>query len=570
MDVEGNKGDTFAVTGTGCVFVGDALYYSVVTAISLGNKALTTNFTATLLGKFVNLYILILSNNQVTAISLNGLVNLNLLYLQGNQITDIDLSGLINLRDINLSNNRLNVLKNYEILTELAANGVNNGVFETTNYGKLQAANALQFVAGTNVTFPNYTINGNFTATIVVEILHTVNNQVLLKDSATDFGLYKRSSTGGNYLAIRFNPLVEEIHTSQELEEGWHKIQWSYNADTFEHTITVDDEQQFFMFSNINNINGRIINSVTASANQFTGKVAELSISNFAHWKFVEETGYRVYDTLNSNDALIRGTINWTLANNTYALNYPNLEGYSVKRKGLQFTSNTVVDFPHFTINQSFKVNLIVEIFNTVQNQVLIKNNNANNLGLFKRRVGLDNRLAINFLGTDLVSSLIPSQGSHFIEWEYDYNTFEHTLKVDGVVGTWFTNAGVPTNNVLNINSGVMTKISATPHSFSGILIEFEIEGFLYYKLTEGTGTVLNSANSTNNGAITGTFTWIDTNGVLTVFPKKGASTDVFGNPLEFAAGALPYPDATIIADGEAAKTALLSDGWTVAIGETI
>lgn len=543
VDVEGNKGDTFAVTGTGCVFVGDALNYSVVTIITLTNKALTTNFTATLLDKFVRLQTLDLASNLITQISLAGLTALQF---------------------ITLTNNRLNVLKNYELLTELAANGVSDGLVETENYGKLQAANALGFASNTIVTFANYTIPSDFFQIYVVfEYTSNGSSQTIIaSNSASDTGIFINST---NKVVLNFNGITVTPAQPQSISNGWHSLN-IYRESATSLRIAVDGTSYgAFVFDTT----GITLSQISRSATPFLGKVAELSISNFAHWKFVAETGSQVFDTLNTNRATISGTTTWVLVNDVKVLNYPNLEGWSYGVQRLLWSENFVNSVwaktfvnpvVSFDAAINANVNTLTELVSgssphrAGQSVVLGENQNYTVTCLVKRGVGLRNFM-IAFEG----SGVLPVRSSFNLS--------------NGTLGT--TQQNVLTSSITLQSSGyylckvTFARTIAATHTVFITMISGLDAGSQNYVGDGVSSIVIGKVMFSSKESVYQPTT--ERSILNSVIPKRiGGDTDIFGNPLEFAAGALPYPDATIIADGEAAKTALLSDGWTVAIGETI
>lgn len=218
--------------------------------------------------------------------------------------------------------------------TAVRRNLVNNSDANVPNWSGVfnVPRRVVQFATGVNMTFPNFTVSGNFDAVFVVEVLNSSLNQVLLKDSATALGFYKESTTAGNRLALNFGGST--IRTVNTLAEGWHRIELNYNNTTGVWGVKVNNVAQAFVDGlNTLSINGRVFNAVTSSVNQFTGKIAELSISGFAWWKFIEGSLGQSFDTLNTNRLTFSGSFAWVAAvSNSVILDYLKLEGYSVGR----------------------------------------------------------------------------------------------------------------------------------------------------------------------------------------------------------------------------------------------
>jgi hypothetical protein len=132
--IEGNSGagyyddykaDVFEIQGTGCVYGGGASDYAAITAIYITSKSLTTNFTAKLMSKFINLEQLRLAINSIEILDVSG--NLNLFYLKcdRNDLTELNTSNnpllhtiicrANNITSLDLSNNPLLTYINAEV-----------------------------------------------------------------------------------------------------------------------------------------------------------------------------------------------------------------------------------------------------------------------------------------------------------------------------------------------------------------------------------------------------------------------------------------------------------------------
>jgi uncharacterized protein YuzE len=115
-------GDTFQISGNGCIYGGGASDYDNITSIDLRGNSLTTDFTNTLLSKFKNLEVLTLSTNNIDVLDIS---NMNLLELVApvNSLTEIvGLTDNINITTITIYTNRLTSIDvaNLNKLTALA------------------------------------------------------------------------------------------------------------------------------------------------------------------------------------------------------------------------------------------------------------------------------------------------------------------------------------------------------------------------------------------------------------------------------------------------------------------
>jgi hypothetical protein len=174
-------GDTFQISGNGCVFGGDDSNYNLIQSITLGSKSLTTNFTNTFLSKFSKLNYLNLNDNEnisslnissllelkdlfVNALDISSLdftnntkleilnafqssisgdfADLNItsvlitqLHLHQNSITDFNASSYPLLNDVQFQGNELTAATNSQILIDLDTNNLSNGYYRSTKYG---------------------------------------------------------------------------------------------------------------------------------------------------------------------------------------------------------------------------------------------------------------------------------------------------------------------------------------------------------------------------------------------------------------------------------------------------
>jgi len=142
------KGDTFVISGNGCVYGGSVADYDAVTSIIIQEKSIETDFTSKLLDKFNNLNYLDLDSNNVSVVNVSNVENLRFLKLAANPILALDITNNLLLDDIhfrdcpnldyvNISNNTLltsvrlqtqtesNFLLN---LADLVSHNQNNGL----------------------------------------------------------------------------------------------------------------------------------------------------------------------------------------------------------------------------------------------------------------------------------------------------------------------------------------------------------------------------------------------------------------------------------------------------------
>ena len=112
------KGDTFEISGSGCVYGGSVSDYDAVISIDLENKSLTTNFTDVMLSKFVSLSELICRVNSISILNVANLTSLTYLNCRTNSISTLDVSNLTSLTYLNCTLNSISVL-NVTDLTSL-------------------------------------------------------------------------------------------------------------------------------------------------------------------------------------------------------------------------------------------------------------------------------------------------------------------------------------------------------------------------------------------------------------------------------------------------------------------
>jgi hypothetical protein len=142
------KGDTFVISGNGCVYGGSVADYNAVMSIIIEEKSIETDFTSKLFDKFNNLNYLDLDSNNVSVVNVSNVENLRFLKLAANPISALDITNNLLLDDIhfgdcpnldyiNISNNTLltsvrlqtqtesNFLLN---LADLVSHNQNNGL----------------------------------------------------------------------------------------------------------------------------------------------------------------------------------------------------------------------------------------------------------------------------------------------------------------------------------------------------------------------------------------------------------------------------------------------------------
>jgi hypothetical protein len=172
-------GDTFLISGSGCIYGGGASDYDAVTSIDLSNQNLNTNFSNDLLSKFNNLNFLFLNDCDITSINTTSLskikslslfrnrnlVNLDTLSLSdleflhigatkvininvsnNSELNSLDCSNIVTLIDLDISNNtkmltlkcqlnQLDNIVNSQILIDLDTHGLSSGYFRSSISG---------------------------------------------------------------------------------------------------------------------------------------------------------------------------------------------------------------------------------------------------------------------------------------------------------------------------------------------------------------------------------------------------------------------------------------------------
>ena len=103
------KGNTFdlATNAGNDIWAGDAIDYANETSIDLSNESLTTNFSATFLGRFRNLTALTVPDNTSISLDLSLNAKLEELSARGNSLTSIDVSNNTLLTDLFVQENSL-------------------------------------------------------------------------------------------------------------------------------------------------------------------------------------------------------------------------------------------------------------------------------------------------------------------------------------------------------------------------------------------------------------------------------------------------------------------------------
>jgi len=104
------KGDTFEISGSGCVYGGSVSDYAAVISIDLNNKSLTTNFTDVMLSKFVSLTYLHCHTNSISTLDVSNLTSLTSLICFSNTISTLNISNLTSLNHLACATNSINIL----------------------------------------------------------------------------------------------------------------------------------------------------------------------------------------------------------------------------------------------------------------------------------------------------------------------------------------------------------------------------------------------------------------------------------------------------------------------------
>ena len=154
--------------------------YNAVTLIDLASQSLTTDFTNTLLSKFVGLEDIFIANNSISVLDVTNLVNLTQLYCYGNSVSILDVVNLIELTTLHIHytqidfldftnltklNNfngfgaKLNNTMNSQLLVDLDNNAVLNGYFQSSIFGGGSLTAAGQ-TAKTNLQAKGWTVIG--------------------------------------------------------------------------------------------------------------------------------------------------------------------------------------------------------------------------------------------------------------------------------------------------------------------------------------------------------------------------------------------------------------------------
>jgi len=144
------KGDTFEISGSGCVYGGNVSDYAAITSIDLFNQRLTTNFNTKLLSKFFNLEVFRVGsndnyNNNISVIETDSLFFLKTLAINYTLITTLNLTNNLLLEDlsaidVNLGN--FDISQNLELVNVNIQN-TNRTVIDITLHTKLKIFNCV-------------------------------------------------------------------------------------------------------------------------------------------------------------------------------------------------------------------------------------------------------------------------------------------------------------------------------------------------------------------------------------------------------------------------------------------
>ena len=211
------KGNTFQVSSI--ENVKSEADYAAVTTISLTDQSLTTDFTFKLLGKFENLTVLILKNNNIDTIDFSNSENLTSLEINENAFITVDLSNLTNLLLLHIQNNTaltsLDVSNNI-LLQELRA--FNCPLLVTVDLSNLSDLSILYIYD--NPLLASLDVSNNvlleelrvFNCPLITS-LNIDNNVVLNELNTTDTGL--------SFVSITNNILLTSIRLHSQTEANF-------------------------------------------------------------------------------------------------------------------------------------------------------------------------------------------------------------------------------------------------------------------------------------------------------------------------------------------------------------
>jgi hypothetical protein len=232
-------GDTFQISGNGCVFGGSTSDYAAIETIDLEDKSLTTDFTNKLLNKFVNLDILTLTNNSIDLLDVTSLSKLKELRFHQTSVSSIDVSKNVLLNTLGLFGTSVSVLDTSQnpLLSILSAYDTTISVFDfsdnplllrltilNTNITSIDVSNNplltnlnLDRTAISTLDISNNTNLVNFTS-LNCELSNVVNSDILINinNSGKQNGYFASTIFGGGALTSA----AEAAKTSLQ-GKGW-------------------------------------------------------------------------------------------------------------------------------------------------------------------------------------------------------------------------------------------------------------------------------------------------------------------------------------------------------------
>ena len=147
--------------------------------------------------------------------------------------------------------------------------------------------------------------------------------------------------------------------------------------------------------------------------------------------------------------------------------------GTQYEKSVLEFSANDAIGvFPDYAVTKDFELTMVLNMPDYSGNQSLIPFSGAT-LGLFKKRSGLDNTIAINDGGSTPERSLttaIPA-GWKKLKWVYDYSTTIHRIYINDIEQSWNGN-----NDDFDLTGFTFQSFSSITHDFVGQLAELKIE----------------------------------------------------------------------------------------------
>jgi hypothetical protein len=177
------KGDTFEISGSGCVYGGSVADYELNTRINIDSRNLTTQLNEVFLSKFTELTDLAVQDNNIQIIEPRLNLKLVNLLCHTNDINNLVVYGLLNLRRLEFYDNNISVIDTVDLINLREIIGYQNNLTEVnlTNSTLLEKiilfSNEITTIdTTTNVLITELKIQSNLLTDI------NIANNILLKD----------------------------------------------------------------------------------------------------------------------------------------------------------------------------------------------------------------------------------------------------------------------------------------------------------------------------------------------------------------------------------------------------